>query len=291
MNKKMYKLSNQETLAYLDQGQGEVYFLIHGNMSSGGHYRPLFERMNNVRLIAPDMRGFGDSTYHNRFDSLTELAEDLAELIDGLALPPLHVVGWSTGGLIALHLAATKPQHIKTVTLLESASYKGYPIYQKDASFQPIVGHHYASKESMAMDPVQVAPMLAAFENGDSEMINSIWDQAIYPVNKPSSSDNEYYISETMKQRNLLDIDWGLVTFNMSHEHNGVSQGNGLIEKVVQPVLSLWGDHDYIVPETMVDETIQALPNGKKVILKNCGHSPLVDCPDEVVNHLVAFTT
>ena len=61
----------KETLAYLDRGRGEAVLLLHGNMSSSLHFTPLFERLaEGFRLIAPDLRGFGDSTYHEPFDSL-----------------------------------------------------------------------------------------------------------------------------------------------------------------------------------------------------------------------------
>ena len=59
MEKKFVELPNKEKLAYLDMGQGsEVFVLVHGNMSSSIHYKPLIERLKNqYRIIAPDMRG------------------------------------------------------------------------------------------------------------------------------------------------------------------------------------------------------------------------------------------
>ena len=75
---KKYVNIGAETLAYLDEGQGEVVLMIHGNMSSSVHYQPLISRIkDHYRCIAVDLRGFGDSTYNNRFDTLAELAEDV----------------------------------------------------------------------------------------------------------------------------------------------------------------------------------------------------------------------
>ena len=77
MEKKFVSIGN-ETLAYLDEGQGDVVLMLHGNMSSSVHYGPLIERLQgSFRCVALDLRGFGDSSYNNRFDTMDELAEDV----------------------------------------------------------------------------------------------------------------------------------------------------------------------------------------------------------------------
>jgi pimeloyl-ACP methyl ester carboxylesterase len=128
-----------------------------------------------------------------------------------------------------------------------------------------------------------------AFEKNDIPFIKYIWDLLIYNVNKPSKEDDDLYLSETMKQRNIVDIDWCLTTFNMSHTTNGVSEGDGSIDLVTQEVLSLWSEKDIVVLEYMIDETVSALSNARKVVLKNSGHSPLVDCPDALYKVISNF--
>ncbi len=77
MEKKFISTGN-ETRAYLDEGVGEVILMVHGNMSSSVHYEPLIERLKDTyRCVAVDLRGFGDSTHNNRFNTLDELAEDV----------------------------------------------------------------------------------------------------------------------------------------------------------------------------------------------------------------------
>ena len=74
---KKYISIGKETLAYLDQGEGEVVLMVHGNMSSSVHYEPLISRLQGkYRCVAVDLRGFGDSSYNERFDTLEELADD-----------------------------------------------------------------------------------------------------------------------------------------------------------------------------------------------------------------------
>ncbi len=291
MEKKFIKLSNGEKLAYLDIGEGkETFVLVHGNMSSGIHFKTLIERLkSDYRIIAPDMRGFGDSSYNGRFDDLEVLSDDLILLLDALNINKYFVAGWSTGGAVALKMAGKRPDDVKKVVLIESCSYRGYPIFKKDATGQAIVGNYYESKEALGLDPIQVKPMIDVFESGNSAVMGAVWDQAIYSVNKPSKADNDLYLSETMKQKNLLDIDWALTRFNMSNTSNGVTPGDNSINDVVCPVLSLWSDTDYVVLQYMVDETVNALKDAKKVVLEKSGHSPLIDCPDKLVEEIKKF--
>ncbi|XMB73122.1 alpha/beta hydrolase [Mycoplasmatota bacterium WC30] len=291
MVKKFLQIKNGEKLAYIDAGEGkQTIVLVHGNMSSGVHFKPLIERLkSNYRVIAPDMRGFGDSSYIRRFDDLETLSDDLIMLLDALEVKHYFLAGWSTGGAVALKMAAKRRYNVKKVILIESCSFKGYPIYKKDAAGQAILGSYYETKEEIGLDPIQVKPMLDVFESGNIAVMGAVWDQAIYSVNKPSKEDNDLYLSETMKQKNLLDIDWALTRFNMSNTSNGVTDGDKSINDVVCPVLSLWSDTDYVVLEYMVDETVNALKNAKKVVLEKSGHSPLVDCPDKLVKEIKKF--
>ena len=85
----------KETLAYIDRGEGQVILMIHGNMSSSVHYLPLIEKLSSkYRCIAPDLRGFGDSTYNNRFDSLKELSEDVNLFLEALNVESCYVIGY-----------------------------------------------------------------------------------------------------------------------------------------------------------------------------------------------------
>jgi pimeloyl-ACP methyl ester carboxylesterase len=290
MKKRGITLTNGEQYFYIDTKEGkETIVLLHGNMSSSIHYKPLIERLSKTyRVIAPDMRGFGDSTYKKPLESLSDLADDVIDFLMLLGIKDYYLGGWSTGGAIALDIAA-KTDQVKKLILIESASFRGYPIFKKDENGAPIVGEYYESKEALAKDMVQVAPMVAVMQNKDFDTMNAIWKQAIYTVNQPNEEDNQLYINETLKQRNLLDIDWALTTFNMSNFTNGITMGDGTIQNVTCPVLSIWSDKDMVVLEYMVDETIEALKNAKKVTLKDSGHSPIVDCLDDLTNNILDF--
>ena len=131
MEKKLLSIG-KESLAYIDCGQGEVVLMLHGNMSSSVHYEPLIERIKDkYRCIAVDLRGFGDSTYNNRFDTLEELADDVNLFTEALGIDSYYLVGWSNGGGVGLKLCAKYPEKVKKFFDIEGASHMGYPIFKK----------------------------------------------------------------------------------------------------------------------------------------------------------------
>ena len=288
--KKNIKLE-KETYAYLDMGKGDPILLIHGNMSSSVHWLPLIERLQeNHRCIALDLRGFGDSSYNERFDSIHELADDVAQFIRALKLgKPVPVVAWSAGGAVSLSLAANHGNLVEKLFLMESASHRGYPIFKKKKDFTSDYGNAYANKEEIANDPVQVKPVIDILETSNAAAMTNIWNAVIYTVNKPTTEDNDIYMSETLKERCLVDLDWALATFNMSDTNTAYTPGDGSIKSIACPVALTMADKDVTVPDWMVMENVNAIKGGKLLVYTNCGHSPVVDCPDKLAEDIKQF--
>lgn len=288
MEKKTISIG-KETLAYIDCGVGKPVVMVHGNMSSSVHYEPLIERLkDDYRCIAVDLRGFGDSTYNNRFDTLEELADDVNLFVEALGIDKFWLVGWSNGGGVCLKYCAKYSDKVKKFFDIEGAGLKGYPVYKKE-NFKS-TGEAYESKEQMASDPVQVAPVVAMLEKGDSVTMTALWDMTIYNVNKPTKEESERWMSETMKQRNIVDLDWALANFNMSDEFTPYGKGDGTIKDIKCPVALTMGEKDNVVPNYMVMDNFNAL--GDKATLlpyPNCGHSPMVDCIDKMAEDVRAF--
>ena len=288
--KKTIQLSNQETYAYMQAGENNpsVLVLVHGNMSSSFHFTPVFETLaKDYHVIAPDLRGFGDSSYDQPLESLHDLADDLKRFLDALNIQKASLAGWSTGGAVILSFAARYPIVTEKLILIESASLKGYPIFKKDDQFQPILTELYQDKAAMAADPVQVAPAVQAMETKNHAYLKNVWQAAIYNVKVPDEIDA--YIDESLKQRNLVDIDWALMTFNMSDDHNGVVPGDGTYKDVKAPILNIWGRKDFVIPEVMFNQNVEAFKEAESLILDNGSHSPITDEPETLIQAIHDF--
>lgn len=142
----------------------------------------------------------------------------------------------------------------------------------------------------MALDPVQVLPLLNALNSKDGALIKQIYNNTIYIYNKPSVEDEELYTNETLKQRCLIDADWAISTFNLSNIDNGYQMGNNEITNIKIPILHILGDTDYMVPEVMLDHNVNATKEYSKVIrYDKCAHSPFIDKPIELRNDILDF--
>ena len=283
------KLSiGDETLAYRTCGAGETVVLIHGNMSSSVHWQTTMEQLEDkYRVFAPDLRGFGDSTYNHRFDSLRELAVDFERFLDEAGIDTCSLVGWSTGGGVVLEMAADLPKRVKNAILVESVPPTGYPMFKKDATGQPVIGELLKTKEEIASDPVQVLPILNAYASGDRATLRAIWNAVIYNLKQPSEADYELYLDAMLKQRNLVDIDYSLLMFNMTDKHNGAAEGSNRLKNIQCPVKLIHGMLDFVVPYAWATQAHQDIPGSTLITLDSTGHSPITDDPELFLNTLL----
>lgn len=108
---------------YLTQGQGAPLVLLHGWPQTCYAWRKLMPALaQRFRVIAPDLRGLGDSSRpRDGFDKQT-VARDLAWLLrEGLGLDSAHVVGHDWGGPVAFALAAYHPGLVSRLVMLDAA--------------------------------------------------------------------------------------------------------------------------------------------------------------------------
>ena len=115
---------NGISIMYLDQGQGTAVVLVHGaffdHRAWEGQREAIVQR---YRFIAVTQRYFGTSPWTDNGEkfSVATHVDDLAAFIRGINVGPVHVVGWSYSGPIALALALQYPQLVKSLFVWEPA--------------------------------------------------------------------------------------------------------------------------------------------------------------------------
>ena len=288
--KKYVQLQN-EKLAYIEVGSGDkVIVLIHGNFTSSFSLYPFFERCpKNARMIAFDLRGFGDSSYNNRFDTIDELADDVIEALNVLGLKKINLVGWSLGGAVCLKIAAKLKYSVDSMSLIQSASYRGYPVFQKDSKYKDIYGKVYPNKDAMALDPILVLPLLQAYAQKDRAFLDAIKMASTWSKNRPSKEICDEYIDEQLKQRCLVDADWALANFNMSNSSNMYNLGTNDIKDITCKTFMTNATGDAVVTSKMTLENIKVLKDLTVKVYEGEGHQVLFDRPDEVTSDIYSF--
>ena len=143
-------MNPRETLIHFrDQGSGTgtPFVFIHGWACDSSAWQPQVEDLKrDHRCISVDLRGRGESEAVPPYDVFTA-AEDVANVICSLALPPAIIVGHSLGGVVALCLNQAHPELVAGVVTGDSPLERDAP-----RRWPSTVA---ALREAGSMDPVQ----------------------------------------------------------------------------------------------------------------------------------------
>jgi len=236
------------------------------------------------------MRGYGNSSYRKGFSSLLELAEDLSDFCDKLRLSRICAAGWSTGGGVAMELAAIRPDLVRCLVLINGVSCRGFPVPPKDERGKPIPGAYYSSRDELIKDVHQVGFIREAIANRNETALRRVFDRGIYINKRPSDDEYSDYINEMFKQRCNDDAYWALASYNITGEFTGINHGNGHANLIKAPILAFHGDRDYICePWQARDNAEQFGKQLELVMLENCGHASFTDYPAEIGEKLSDF--
>lgn len=128
--------------AYYDVGEGPAVVLLHCTLSSKNQWRTLSSQLaGDYRVIALDLYGYGETAMPETRDDFTLLDEAMLvrSLLDELLLPdePIHLVGHSYGGAVALRFCHYFPGRVKTLTLFEPVAF--HLLDPSDPGLEPVL--------------------------------------------------------------------------------------------------------------------------------------------------------
>ncbi len=114
-----YRSSDGLSLTYRDVGNGRPLLCLAGLTRNSRDFDYLILALPEVRIIAPDYRGRGDSDWDADPLNYTPAIEarDVVELLDHLEIPSLPIIATSRGGIVAMMLAATACSKVTGVCL------------------------------------------------------------------------------------------------------------------------------------------------------------------------------
>jgi 2-succinyl-6-hydroxy-2,4-cyclohexadiene-1-carboxylate synthase len=102
------------SLSYFVAGDGIPVTLLHGFTQSGRTWHEVIGHMpDGIRWIVPDLRGHGETQiWRGASCTMDTCTDDLVRLWDELEVEKTHLVGYSMGGRLALHIAARRPERL-----------------------------------------------------------------------------------------------------------------------------------------------------------------------------------
>jgi pimeloyl-ACP methyl ester carboxylesterase len=242
--------------------------LVHGFTGIKENWYPLATAFDGrYRLVIPDLPGWGESERLPR-ESYGFLAqsERLAAFIRSVSPDkPVVLVGHSMGGGIAALVAATYPQLVSRVALLDAAGVRFH-----DNRFGEAV---LAGRNPFAVhDRASLDRYLATVFHRDDKRTVIPW-----PV------DGAYIAQRThdaaFEQQVLDHIGRGPERFLPGDEAT----------RIRQPTLLLWCRQDAVIDPSALALYAARIPQASRVLLDDCGHMSLVERPADVAAALDAL--
>jgi pimeloyl-ACP methyl ester carboxylesterase len=235
-------------LAYARRGKGTPLMLIHGfplDHTSWDEAAALLE--NQFDIILPDLRGFGQSTTVATPYSMSDIADDLAGLLDHLGIKKIALAGHSMGGYVALAFAKKYPQRVSGLGLVSSQAVADSP-EGKDRRYKTAAD---VAQKGVGVVAEAMTPKLSA------DVRVQAFVRTLIERQTPSAVIGAL---KAMAEREDL----------MSH-----------LSSVTFPVVLIHGDADALIPIERAKEIKTVLTSAHYVELHGAGHMPMMEFAKE----------
>jgi len=249
----MFATINGINLAYTDQGRGTPVVLLHAFPQSRAMWAPQVNALSKThRVIAPDFRGFGDSDAPEGAYTLDRFADDVAELLDHLAIPRAVLVGLSMGGYT---LFAFYRKH--------TARVNGLVLADTRAQADTVEGR--AGRFAMAQ---------TAKSKGAGAIADLMLPKLLSPVAQQTKPDLVRQVRSAIERTTVSGIVGALMA--MAERPDSVP----LLAQIACPVLVLTGELDGPTPPADGNFMAERIPGARLEIIPQAGHLSNLEQPE-----------
>jgi pimeloyl-ACP methyl ester carboxylesterase len=254
---------------YVRAGSGSPVVLLHGFASSIYTWKdvlPALARDHDV--VALDFPGFGESDQPPDLDG-SRFPALVVELMDRLDIHEAALVGNSMGGATAVGVAATHPDRVTALVLIDSAGFNLAP------EGRPWILRLAGSDSSARwLERMHVRGWLLRIGLRqvfyDSKLVTQErFDEYLAPLVRPGAVTS--------------------MTALLAARARESSSFPELVRRVRAPTLVIWGREDRWIPVEQADLFEAAIPGAHQRILDACGHLPQEERPQEVVQLVTDF--
>lgn len=246
-------------LHYAESGDrsGEPIVFLHGWPDSWFSFSRVLPLLpTDVRTLAVDQRGYGESDKPDSTYSIAELAADAAAFLDALEIERATLVGHSFGSFVARQAVITNPDRFNALILIGT----GF------AATNPVLRDLQSSLRNLP-DPI---PESFARDFQASTAYRPIPPEFF-----------ERLIVESLKLPPRL---WKLLIDQLMKYDDARE-----LSRIQVPMLLLWGDHDALFSRAEQDGVLAALPSARLKVYEETGHCPNWEKPEEVAADIVGF--
>jgi pimeloyl-ACP methyl ester carboxylesterase len=256
---------------YRDEGNPQdslPIVLIHGTGSSLHTFDAWTNNLKgNKRVVRMDLPGFGlTGPFPDREYTIDQYVKFVAAFLAARGIHHCILAGNSLGGQIAWNFTLRHPEMVRKLILIDAA---GYP---KKSTSVPL---------AFRVAQMPVLNKILTFITPRFVVKSSV--RNVYADESKITNelvDRYFYLSLRAGNRQAL-ID----RMQTPYDTNQIRE----IKNIRQPTLILWGAEDGLIPTESAFRFQQDLPNDSLVILKNSGHVPMEENPEESLEAILHF--
>lgn len=242
-------------LAYVEAGdpRGTPVLLLHGYTDTSRSFAPLLDRLAalrpDLRLIAPDQRGHGDSSLPGdaacpgapeRCFAVSDFAADALALLDALGIGRAHLVGHSMGSVIAQEIALAHPERVERLVLLGSAAtIRDNPVARDYLLGEVIGGTWGRALAARGLRWPEAAYRLTPREVGPEALSWLAQSWVTEPLADPA------YLAEIAEETARVPLGTWLGALRALLATDFAPR----LERLTRPTLVLWAAQDVVFPE------------------------------------------
>ncbi|MFY9931824.1 MAG: alpha/beta hydrolase [Streptosporangiaceae bacterium] len=262
---------------YLEAGSGEPVVLLHGFPETSHAWRKVIPALaERYHVIAPDLRGCGDTDRPSGGYDKQTVAADLHALAGHLALGPFHLVSHDVGMMVGYAYAATYPTGVRRLVLMEAAL-PGLGLEELyDAARYPRMYHL----------PLFEAPngLAEALITGREKMFVSHFmrQQAYDPTGPGEAALDEY--ARRLAAPGALHA--GIEYFR-AHTIDAEHNREHARTKLAMPVLTIGGTASF--GAALAGQVRPLAEDLRSVMIDDCGHYLAEEQPERVTDELLTF--
>jgi pimeloyl-ACP methyl ester carboxylesterase len=264
---------NGVRLHYLIAGQGDPVVLLHGFAETSHMWRPLIAKLaDRHTVIAPDLRGFGQSSAPADGYTKAAMARDIHALVKSFGHDRIRLVGHDIGLMVAYAYAAQYPAEIERLVLME-AFLPGVGDWNSVFLLRDLWHFHFYGKTPLALVTGRERTYLEHFWN----------DFAADPAKSLSESDREFYAREYARPDHMKA---GMEVFR-AFPKDAADFAGFAATKLSMPLLVLSGEK--AGGPFLIEQGRMVASDVEGVLVKGSGHWLMEEAPDQVIPKLVEF--